>query len=304
MQFMAMVFICALAVATLAPAPSRNEDRLLLSLLGTVFVAIVVMGVLALLDVLTGTAILAAIGASIMVPCAWLARAPGADFDDADEDDDGGGSPPYEPSPWDGPDDRRPEPTPAPVFSFAMGPQAPVSTRALAPAGPRAELPPPGAVPPPNPRFPLGVTPPWSGAVAQAPFEPPLPDAPAPPAPAAQPLNPRFPLITTAPWSEPRTTAPWSEPRTTAPWSEPRPPYVLEPPADLPLEPARDPEQRRSRLRRGDHRSIAHRPAAGPHEGRRRRGVMRLRLLHGWRRRRRLTCVGDAEPATPVDAPR
>jgi hypothetical protein len=251
MQIMTMAFVCALAVATLAPAPARNADGLLLSLLATVFLAVVVMGVLALLDVLTGTAILAAIGASIMVPCAWLARAPGRAFEDAGEDDDdgGGGSPPYEPSSPHGPDDRRPRPTRAPVFSFAMSPQAPAGTPALAPAGPRAELPPVAAVPSPNPR----------------------------------PLNPRFPLIVTAPWSEPR------------------PPVVLTPPADLPLEPARDPGPRRPRLRRGDHRSIAHRRAAGRHAARRRRGVMRLRLLHGWRR---LACVADAEPTTPVDAQR
>jgi hypothetical protein len=235
MQIMTMAFVCALAVATLAPAPARNADGLLLSLLGTVFLAVVVMGVLALLDVLTGTAILAAMCASIMVPCAWLARAPGRAFEDAGEDDDdGGGSPPYEPWSPHGPDDRRPQPTYAPVFSFAMTPQAPASTPALAPTGPRAELPPPVALPSPNPR----------------------------------PLNPRFPLIVTELGSEPR------------------PPVVLAPPADLPLEPAPDPGPRRPRLRRGDHRSIAHWRAAGEHEGRRRRGVMRLRLLHGWRRRR------------------
>jgi hypothetical protein len=119
----------------------------------------------------------------------------------------------------------------------------------LAAAGPRAELPPPVAVPPSDPR----------------------------------PLNPRFPLIVTELGSEPR------------------PPVVRAPAADLPLEPAPDPGPRRLRLRRGDHRSIAHRRAAGPHEARRRRGVMRLRLFHGWRR---LACVADAEPTTPVDAPR
>jgi hypothetical protein len=221
-QIMTMAFVGALAVAALVPAPARNKDALLLPLLGTVLLAVVVMGVLALQDVLIGTAILAAIGASIMVPCAWLARAPGPDFADADagEDEDGGGSPPYQPSPQDGPDDRRPTPTRAPALSFAMSLQAAASPPALAPAGPRAGLPPPVAVPPP---------------------------------------------------------------------------------ADLPPEPARDPEPRRPRLRRGDHRSIAHRRGAGQHAGRRRRGVMRIRLLHGWRR---LACVSDAEPTTPVDAPR
>jgi hypothetical protein len=249
MQIMTLAFMCALAGATLVPAPAHNSDRLLLSLLGTVFLAVIAMAVLALLDVLTGTAILAAIGAAMMVPCAWLARAPGADFEDVDEDDDGGGSPPHAPSPRDGPVDRRPQPTLAPVFSFAMSPQAPACTPTLAAAGPRAELRPPVAVPSPGPR----------------------------------PPNPRFPPIVTELGSEPR------------------PPVVLAPPADLPLEPAPDPGLRRPRLRRGDHRSIAHWRAAGQHEPRRRRGVTRLRLLHGWRR---LACVADAEPTTPVDAPR
>jgi hypothetical protein len=244
MQMIGLAFICALAVATLAPAPARNEDGLLMSLLGTVFLATIVMGVLALLDVLTGTAILAAIGASIMVPCAWLARAPAADFDEDEEDDDGGGSSPYEPSPRDGPYDWRPEPMPA--RSLAMSPQAPMIGPALAPAGPRAELAPPA-------------------------------DVPASAAPAARPLNPRFPLIVTEPWTEPR------------------PPVVRTPPADLPPEPVLAPEPPlRSRPQRGDHRSIVHRRAEGQHEGRRRRGVMRLRLLHGWRRRRRWTGAGDA----------
>ena len=224
MQMIGLAFICALAVATLAPAPARNEDRLLLSLLGTVFLATIVMGVLALLDVLTGTAILAAIGASIMVPCAWLARAPEAD---ADEDDDGGGIPPYEPAPWGGPDDRRPEPAPA----LAVARSAPPRPRApaLAVAGPRAEGQPP----------------------------------------AARPLNPRFPLIVTEPWTEPR------------------PQVVPVPPADARPEPVSAPAPLWPRLHRGDHRSIVHLRADGEHEGRRRRGVMRLRLLHGWRRRHR-----------------
>jgi hypothetical protein len=250
MQMTGLVFICALAIATLAPAPTRNEDRLLMSLLGTVFLATIVMGVLALLDVLTGTAILAAIGASIMVPCAWLARAPGADFDEDEEEDDGGGSAPYEPSPWGGPDDWRPEPMPA--LSFAMSPQAPALRPSLAPAGPRAGL------------APLD---------APAPAVPAVPAVPA--APAARPLNPRFPLIVTEPWTEPR------------------PPVVLTPrAADLPPEPVPAPGPLlRPRLQRGDHRSIVHRHAGGPHEGRRRRGVMRLRLLHGWRR---WTGAGDA----------
>lgn len=240
MQMIGLAFICALAVAMLAPAPARNADRLLMSLLGMVFLATIVMGVLALLDVLTGTAILAAIGASIMVPCAWLARAPGADFDEDEEDDDGGGSAPWEPSPWIGPDDWRPEPMPA--LSFAMRPQAPMIRPEVAAAGPRAELAP------------------LAGA----------------PAPAARPLNPRFPLIVTEPWTEPR------------------PPVVLTPPADLPPEPVPAPGPQLPRPQRGDHRSIVHRRAEGPHEGRRRRGVMRLRLLHGWRRRRRSAGAADA----------
>jgi hypothetical protein len=247
MQTIGLAFICALAVATLAPAPARNEDRLLMSLLGTVVVATLVMGILALLDVLTGTAILAAVGASIMVPCAWLARAPGADYDEDEEDDDGGGSPPYEPSPWTGPDGWRPAPMPA--RSFAMSPQAPALRPALAPAGPRAEL---------------------------APLDAPAPAAAAPAPPAARPLNPRFPLIVTEPWTEPR------------------PPVVLTPPAHLPPEPVPAPVPLLPRLQRGDHRSIVHRHAEGQHEGRRRRGVMRLRLLHGWRRRRRSAGAGDA----------
>jgi hypothetical protein len=240
MQMIGLAFICALAVATLAPAPARNEDGLLLSLLGTVFLATIVMGVLALLDVLTGTAILAAIGASIMVPCAWLARAPQADFDE-DEEDDGGGSSPYEPSPWHGPDGWHPEPMPA--RSFAMSPQPPALRPGLAPAGPRAELAPPAGTPAP--------------------------------VPAARPLNPRFPLIVTEPWTEPR------------------PPVVRTPPADLPPEPVAAPAPpRRPRPTRGDHRSIVHHRAGGQHEGRRR--VIRLRLLHGWRRRRRSAGAGDA----------
>jgi hypothetical protein len=184
MQMIGLTFVCALAVATLAPAPAHNEDRLLMSLLGTVFLAVVVMGVLALLDLLTGTAILAAIGASIMVPCAWLARAPEADLDDEDEDDGGGGIPPYEPSPQGGPDGWRP--APAPALSFAAIPQAPAIGGALAAAGPRAELTPPT-------------------------------DVPAPSAPAPQPLNPRFPLILTAPWTEPRPPVVISPPAFSAP---------------------------------------------------------------------------------------
>jgi len=235
---MAVVFICALAVATLAPAPARNEDRLLLSLLGTVFFATIVMGVLALLDVLTGTAILAAIGASIMVPCAWLARAPQIDADEDDEDDDGG-IPPYEPSPWHGPEDWRPEPASA----FVMTARAPAMAPALAPTGPRAELAPPA-------------------------------DAPAP---ATRPLNPRFPLIVDAPWAEPRPAVVLPPPADPAPEPEPVPAYE-------PLWP---------RLARGDHPSIVHRRAETEQEGRRRRGVLRLRLLHGWRRRRRPAEAGD-----------
>jgi hypothetical protein len=185
MQMIGLTFVCALAVATLAPAPAHNEDRLLMSLLGTVFLAVVVMGVLALLDLLTGTAILAAIGASIMVPCAWLARAPEADVDDAEQDEDdggGGGIPPYEPSPQGGPDGWRP----APALSFATIPQAPAIGGALAAAGPRAELTPPTYVPTQS-------------------------------APAPRPLNPRFPLILTAPWSEPRPPVVISPPAFSAP---------------------------------------------------------------------------------------
>lgn len=260
MQVIGLAFISALAVAMLGPAPARNEDRLLLSLLGAVFLATIVMGLLALLDVLTGTAILAAIAASIMVPCAWLVRAP---YADDEEDDDGGGIPPYEPAPWDGgPEEWRPEP--APSFSLAMSAPPPLAPT-LAPAGPRAER----RQDPANPRFPLFEAPAWPAAVPQpAAFEaaPPVAASPELPAP---PLNPRFPLIVAEPWTEPH------------------PPVVVTPPAVVAPEPVPAAAPLRPRRPRAEHRSIVHRRAEGEHEGRRRRGVMRLRLLYGWRRRRR-----------------
>jgi hypothetical protein len=276
MQMIGLAFICALAVATLGPAPARNEDRLLLSLLGAVFLATILMGLLALFGVLTGTVILAAIGASIMVPCAWLVRAPDAGFDEDEEDDDGGGSPPYEPAPWDGPENWRPEP--APSLSVAMSAQPPVLAPALAPAVTRAER----SQAPANPRFPLFAARAWPEVVAQLPAAAAPPPAGGPLQAPARPLNPRFPLIVAEPWSEPHPPIVVTPPAVVAPEPVPSaaPPAVVAPEPIAAAAPL-------SRPLRADHRSIVHRRAEGEHEGRRRRGVMRLRLLYGWRHRRR-----------------
>jgi hypothetical protein len=188
------------------------------------------------------------------------------DFDEADEADadDDGGGIPPY-EPFPGAGPDDWRPAPEPALWFPAIPRMPASTPELAPAGPRAELPLDADVP----------------------------------APAARPLNPRFPLIVTEPWSEPRPPVVLTPPP--VPPLEPRPPVVLTPP---PEPAAADPAPRRPRMRRADHRSIVHRRAAGRHEVRRRRGAVRRRLLHGWRRRPWLAGGGDAERSGAADEPR
>jgi hypothetical protein len=253
MQIAAVALVCGLALATLLPAPAANEDGLLTALLGAVCCSTLLMGILALFGVLTGTALLAGAGAAIMVPCAWLARAPEAPYEYEEDDDDGGGSPPptHDPSRPPSPDRRRPAPAPVAAFaatppSALVAPPAPagafasVTRTALAPAVAPAPTE-PRAEPAPNPRFPHLVAPAWDGGHSVAP-------RPAP-----------------APVVDPPVVVPPAPP---AAVSEP----VLLPPASRPA--------------RGEHPSVEHRSAAAPHPIRRRRPVARLRMLHGWRRRR------------------
>src|SRR4051794_3233010 len=110
MQLAAAALVFGLAVAILVPAPVANEDGLLTALLFAVCCGVLLMGALAVAGFLTATAVVAAAGAAIMVPCAWLARAPDAPayewYYEEEEDDDGGGSPPAprDPSPTPGPE--------------------------------------------------------------------------------------------------------------------------------------------------------------------------------------------------------
>ena len=249
MQIAAAGLVCGLAVAILLPAPAANEDGLLTALLGAVCCATLLMGGLALAGLLTGTAVLAATGAALMVPCAWLARAPEAPYHEEayeEEDDDGGGSPPAprDPSPTPGPEHWRPAPAPAAVFlakaRTALAPQhaaAPVP----APAA-RAEL-------PANPRFP------HLAAVAWA-----TEDRPAPPVIVVPPVVAPAPVV----------VAP--VPQAPVPAPVPAPALAFDAPA--------------ARLERGEHPSVEHRVAAPEPAIRRRRHLTRLRVPHGWRRRR------------------
>jgi hypothetical protein len=238
MQIAAALLVCGLAIATLMPPPAANEDGLLTALLGAVCATTVLMGLLALFGVLTGTALLAAVGAGLMVPCAWLARAPEPPYyyDDEYDDDDGGGSPPppRDPSPSPAPEHWRPAPAaPAPAGIFAAAAPARAALAQPAPAmaaAPRAEL-------PANPRFPHLAAIAWGADVAPA--APPVPLAP-------------VPSVVAAP-------------------AAPEPEPVFQAPAVRPA--------------RGDHRSVEHRVSTPPHAFRRQRRVVRLRMLHGWRRR-------------------
>jgi hypothetical protein len=247
MQIAAAALVCGLAIAILLPAPLANEDRLLAMLLGTVCCATLLMGVLALAGVLTGTALLAAGGAAIMVPCAWLARAPEAPWEDEydEEEDDGGGSPPFprDPSPSHGPNLRRPAPSPAALLALRTGvappPTAVASPQpALAAAALRAEL-------APNPCFPHLAAPGWGTGEAPAPVV----VAPAP-----------TPIVV------------------------PVPPVVV--PAEPPAAPDPDVLPPAAQQSSGEHHCVDQRSAPPRHAIRRHRPARRLRMLHGWRRRR------------------
>jgi hypothetical protein len=268
MQIATALLLCGLALATLLPAPAANEDGLLTALLGIVCCATLLMGGLALFGMLTGTAVLATVGAAIMVPCAWLARAPEAPYDYEPEDDDGGGSPPppRDPSPPPGPEHWRPTPAPAGIFATARTARTALAQPAPAlasAAGPRAGL-------PANPRFPHLAAVAWG--------------ADAPPAPGATPA-----------WSAP---APGAAPA----WSVPAPMPVAPPPLAPPVvaaPAAPEPVFQAPAVRpgRGDHRSAEHRVALAPHTFRRRRHGTRLRMLHGWRRRRWFGAAAHGEHA-------
>lgn len=281
-ELTAAALMAALAVAVLAPPPLRNKDGVLAPLLATILLTTLLMGVLALTGRFIGTAILAAAAAMLLMPCAWLVRAPWAaegawQPDEEEDEDDGGGSPsPFASPPPAGPDGLRSERRPAAVL--AMSP-APMSAPVLASAGPRAALGEPEAAPR-NPAFPLRAAPPWAGGEAPPPSVTDVPsqlDAPAP----LLPLNPRFPLVLTEPWTEPHPTP--AAPASPAPR-----------PAATPALPTAE------RPRRGDHRSIIHRRAPAEHPGRR-RGPKRGRLLHSWRRWR---WFAGAECADHTAAPR
>jgi len=138
----------ALLVATVAPAPEHptdDEAGVGLALISAGCVAALAMGVLALLALPAASAVLGAIAWLLVMPCVWLARAPQAQEEWADEeeeeeeDDDGGGSPsPYAPPAPPAPDDRLPgvPPSAAPAsWTPAPATAAPASwTPAPAPA--------------------------------------------------------------------------------------------------------------------------------------------------------------------------
>jgi hypothetical protein len=269
MHLAAAALVLGLAVAILVPAPVANEDGLLTALLLTVCGAVVLMGALALAGVLTATAVLAATGAAIMVPCAWLARAPEAPsyewYYEEEEDDDGGGSPPAprDPSPTPGPEHWRP--APAPVAALVSPP----------PAAPRT-----------------GVF--ATMRTARTALAPAASATPAPTAafPATAPPNPRFPYLTAVAWDTADRPAPAVE---IAPVVAPAP-VVVAPvaPAALPQPVFESPAVRPAR---GEHPSVEHIVAPQPPVVRRRRYATRLRMLHGWRRRRWFTQSDRSERA-------
>lgn len=127
----------ALLVAVLMPAPQQPaEDAagLGLALLSAGCVAVLGMGVLALLALPLASVVLGAVAWLLVTPCIWLARAPQPpeDWLDEDEQDDDGGSPtPDAPSappvPAGGPPGLRPVATPAAATTWVPAPQvAPV----------------------------------------------------------------------------------------------------------------------------------------------------------------------------------
>jgi hypothetical protein len=281
MHLAAAALVCGLAIAILLPAPAANEDGLLTALLGTVCCATLLMGGLALAGVLTGTAILAATGAALMVPCAWLARAPEAPYyvqDYEEEDDDGGGSPPAprDPSPPPGPEHWRPAPAPAAALfakaRTALAPDQPGIVPAQAGtalaaqhavvtgSAARAEL-------PANPRFPHLAAVAWATA-----------DRPAPPVVVVPPVIAPAPVVVAPIPPAPVVVAPIPPP------SVPVATLAFEAPAVRPA--------------RGEHASVEHRVAAAAPTVRRRRHFTRLRVPHGWRRRRWFVHSADGDRAT------
>jgi hypothetical protein len=281
MNLAAAALVCGLAIAILLPAPAANEDVLLTALLGAVCLATLLMGGLALAGLLTGTAVLAATGAALMVPCAWLARAPEAPYYEEayeEEDDDGGGSPPAprDPSPTPGPEHWRP--APAPIAALVSPPPAAPRTgvfatmrtarTALAPAAiatpaPSAVLP---ADAPPNPRFPHLATVAWATA-----------DRPAPPVVVVPPVVAPAPVVVAPIPPAPVVIAP------IPPAPVPAVTLAFDAPAARPA--------------RGEHPSVEHRFAAAEPTVRRRRHFTRLRVPHGWRRRRWFTQSDRSERA-------
>jgi pyruvate/2-oxoglutarate dehydrogenase complex dihydrolipoamide acyltransferase (E2) component len=121
--FAALVF--ALLTAMVLPPPAEPADDRAegpLVLLGAGCVAVIAMGVLALLGQPAQSAVCGAIAWLLVMPCVWLARAPrpaGGWGDDAEDDDGGGSPPPHRPSAPPAPDDRPDGLRPAPVTQVA-----------------------------------------------------------------------------------------------------------------------------------------------------------------------------------------
>jgi hypothetical protein len=261
MQLAAAALVFGLAVAIFVPAPVTNEDGLLTALLLTVCCGVVLMGAFAVAGLFTATAVVAATGAAIMVPCAWLARAPDAPsyewYYEEEEDDDGGGSPPAprDPSPTPGPEHWRP--APAPVAALVSPPRPAPRTGVFATMRTARTALAPAAIATPAPTAEL---------------------------PAGAPPNPRFPYLTAVAWDTVDTPAPAVE---IAPVIAPAP-VVVEPVAPAPL-PQPVFESPHVRPARGEHPSVEHIVAPERPAVRRHRYVTRLRRLHGWRRRRWFT---------------